>query len=109
MGLEFTEGNNTIKQYNKSEKAEIKLDDAVGLSLQEDGTYAMVGDFYHSNNRKLSQYYNNTGQFTADLATAYAVEEVTTRLEEQNFFCCEGSEAEVDDEGFIHMSFESFN
>ena len=109
MGLEFVEGKNSVTQYNKTEKAEIKLDDAVGLSLQEDGTYSMVGDFYHSNNHKLSKYYNNTGQWTADLATAYAIEEVTTRLGEQNFFCSENTEAEVDGEGMISMSFESYS
>jgi hypothetical protein len=57
MGLEVQEGNFTIKQYGRSEQAELKVDDAVGLCKQQDGTWSMVGDFYHSHNTKLRQYY----------------------------------------------------
>jgi len=109
MGLEFTEGQHTITQYGKSEKAEIKLDNAVGLSIQEDGTYAMVGDFWHSRNRNLSKYYGKTNQFTSDLSTAYAIEEATTHLEEQQFYCSENAEAQVGEDGLITMVFESWN
>lgn len=107
MGLEFSEGNHIIKQYGKSEKAELKLDSAVGLSRQEDGTWAMVGDFYHSGNPKLNKYYNNTGQFSKELAKNYAVEEAFSNLEEHNFFCSDNSEAEVSEDGLIRITFEN--
>ena len=109
MGLTFQEGNFTITQYGKSSKAEIKMDSAVGLAVQEDGTYAMVGDFYHSKNRKLSKYYNRTQQFASDLSTAYAVEEATTRLEEQQFYCTGNAEGKIGEDGLITMCFESWN
>jgi len=109
MGLEFQEGDHTITQYGTSSKAEIKLDNAVGLAVQKDGTYAMVGDFYHSRNRKLSKYYGKTKQFASDLSTAYAIEEATTRLEEQQFYCSENAEGEVGEDGMITMCFESWN
>ena len=109
MELSYEEGNHTIKQYGKSEKAELKLDNAVGLSEQEDGTYAMVGDFYHaSGNRKLRSYYGKASQFSADLGTAYAIEEAQESLSAQGFFCTENSDAEVGEDGLIHMTFESF-
>lgn len=109
MGLNYKVGEHTITQYGTSEKAEIKLDDAVGLSAQEDGTWAMVGDFYHSRNQKLRKYYGNNKQFNTDLATAYAVEEATVRLEEKQFYCSENSEAEIGEDGLITMVFESWN
>lgn len=109
MGLQFQEGDFTITQYGKSSKAEIKMDNAVGLAVQEDGTFAMVGDFYHSKNQKLSKYYGRTQQFASDLSTAYAIEEATTRLEEQQFYCSENSEGEVNEEGMIVMRFTSWS
>jgi len=109
MGLEHQVGDFTITQYGTSSKAEIKLDSAVGLAIQSDGTYSMVGDFYHSKNRKLSKYYGKTKQFASDLSTAYAIEEATTRLEEQQFYCSENAEGDVGEDGMITMCFESWN
>lgn len=109
MGLEYKEGEFTITQYGTSSKAEIKLDNAVGLAVQEDGTYSMVGDFYHSHNSKLRKYYGKTNQFAADLSTAYAIEEASTRLEEQQFYCSENAEGQVGEDGLITMVFESWN
>jgi hypothetical protein len=108
MGLDFAEGSHSITQYGTTEKAEIKLDNAVGFSEQKDGTYAMVGDFYHSHNPKLRKYYGNNAQFNRDLSTAYAIEEAKSRLEEQNFFCAENEEAEVGDDGLIRMTFNRY-
>jgi len=107
MGLSFTEGNHTITQYNTTEKAEIKLDDAVGLSQQKDGTWAMVGDFYHSRNPKLRKFYNNTKQFNQELETGYAVEEARSVLEQHNHYCTENAEAEIGEDGLIRMKFMS--
>ena len=109
MGINFETGQFTITQYGKSEKAEIKLDQAVGLSLQADGTYAMVGDFYHSKNDKLRRYYGRNQQFSGDLTTAYAVEEAKEQLELQNYYCTENSEAKIGDDGLIRMVYESYS
>lgn len=109
MGLGFQVGDFTITQYGTTEKAEIKLDNAVGLSQQEDGTWAMVGDFYHSHNRDLRKYYGKNKQFNTDLSTAYAVEEAVTRLEEKQFYCSENAEGEIGEDGLITMVFESWN
>ena len=108
MGLEFQEGNHTIKQYGTSEKAEIKLDDAVGLSRQEDGTWAMVGDFYHSRNQGLRKYYGNNNGFNTDLGTNYAIEQAKGQLEEQQFFCSENEEGKVGSDGMIRMTYSRF-
>lgn len=109
LGLEYTEGNHTITQYGTSEKAEIKLDNAVGFSRQEDGTFAMVGDFWHSKNRSLSKYYGKTKQFDQDISTAYAIEEVKSNLEGQNFFCTSNEAGEVGTDGLVTMTFESWS
>jgi hypothetical protein len=109
MGLEFTEGNHTITQYGTSEKAEIKLDNAVGFSRQEDGTFAMVGDFWHSKNKDLRKYYGKTKQFDKDISTSYAIEEAKSNMEAQNFFCTGNEAGEVGQDGLITMTFESWS
>lgn len=106
MGIEVTEGNFNIKQYEGSEKAELKVDNAVGFSRQEDGTFAMVGDFYHSNDPKLSKYYGNTQNFSKDLENAYAIEETILKMEEQQFYCAENSEGQVGQDSIVRMVFE---
>jgi len=108
MGLSFQEGNHTISQYGTKEKAEIKLDEAVGLSRQEDGTWAMVGDFYHSRNQSLRKYYGRNDLFNSDLGTSYAIEQATGQLEEQQFFCSENEEGKTGQDGMIRMTFERF-
>lgn len=109
MGLDFAEGDHTITQYGTTEKAEIKLDNAVGFSRQEDGTFSMVGDFWHSKNPKLRKYYGKNKLFEEEVSTAYAVEEVKDKLEAQNFFCTSNAEAEVGQDGLITMTFESWS
>jgi hypothetical protein len=106
MGIAFQEGNFNITQYGKSEKAEIKVDDAVGLSRQEDGSWSMVGDFYHS--KKLSRYYNQGDRFNQDLTTAYSVEQVKSQLEEQQFYCSENSEAKIGQDGMVRMVYSRY-
>lgn len=108
MGLEFQEGEFTITEYGKSETAQIKLNKAVGLSLQEDGTWAMVGDFYHAregtNATKLRNFYNRNNEFNQQLSTAYAIEETLGTLEDQQF-TCDNEEGEVGEDGWIEMRF----
>jgi hypothetical protein len=112
MGLEFEEGNFTIKQYGKSEKAEIRLANAVGLSQQADGTWAMVGDPYHVDRRgkngKLRDYYGKAKKFGQELSTAYAIEESKGELENHQFFCTENEEAQVGADGKITMVFSQY-
>ena len=106
MGLTFEEGDFKISQYRTTEKAELRLDDAVGFSRQEDGTFAMVGDFYHSDNPQLSKYYNNTGTFSKDLDNAYGIEETVLRMEEQQFTCVENTDGTIGADGHVRMTFE---
>lgn len=109
MGLEYQEGEFTISEYGTSEKAQISLNKSVGLALQEDGTWAMVGDFWHAssgpNAKKLKSFYGRNNEFNQELSTAYAVEETFVRLEEQQFFCTDNEEAEIGEDGFITMRF----
>lgn len=106
MNLRVEEGSFTINQYGKSEKAELKIDNAVGFSKQKDGTWAMVGDFYHSKSSVLRKYYTRTKQFEKDLNTAYAIADATIKLEDQQFFCCENEEGEIGTDGLVRMTFE---
>ena len=108
MGLQYTHGNFSITQYGTTEKAEIKLDEAVGFSQQKDGTYAMVGDFYHSKNPKLSKFYRKDKEFQKEMENAYAIEETLLRMQEQQFFCAENSEAKADENGLVRMVFERY-
>lgn len=106
LGLEYQEGDFKITQYGTTEKAEIKLDDAVGFSRQEDGTFAMVGDFYHSNNKNLRKFYGNNAGFAREIENAYGIEEAILKLEEQQFHCVENAEGVVGEDGMITMTFE---
>lgn len=107
MGFEHKEGDHKITEYGTTEKAEILLDKSLGLSLQEDGTYAFVGDPYHCSG-KLRNYYGRLQNLTNELGTAYAVEEASVNLEQHQFFCTENSEAKIGEDGMIHMVFESY-
>jgi hypothetical protein len=108
MGLEFKEGEFNISWYGKTEKAEIQIDKAVGLAKQADGTYSMVGDFYHSQNQKLRKYYGNNQGFAADLGTAYAVEQAKGELSQQQFYCSENENADIGSDGMIRMVFNRY-
>ena len=108
MGFTFQEGNFTVTEYGTSEKAEILLDKALGLSLQEDGTWAFVGDPYHCKTQDLIKYYRKLDELTLKLSTNYAVAEAEHNLTAQGFMWTDNQEAEVDEEGFINLTFEKF-
>lgn len=110
MGLSVEEGNFTISQYGTSEKAEIRIDKAVGLQRQKDGTWSMVGDFYHADRNKLRKYYGSTGnkKFTKELSTGYAVEQSKGELTNNHFYCSSNAEGKVGADGKIRMVFESY-
>ena len=109
MGFEAQEGDFKITQYGTTESAQLKIDEAVGLARQKDGTYAMVGDFWHSPNRNLKGYYGNNERFVKELSTAYAVEEAFIGLEQGNFFCTENEKAVEGEDGLITLTFESYS
>lgn len=108
MGLTFQEGNHTITEYGTSEKAELLLDKSLGLSRQEDGTWAFVGDPYHCKTQNLRQWYGKLEGLSQNLATAYAIEEAKSILEAQSFFCTDNAEATVGQDGMINMTFERY-
>ena len=108
LGYEYQEGDFKVSQYGTTEKAELLLDPALGLSCQEDGTYAFVGDPYHGRNQKVRQHYGKLNKFTNEVSTAYAVEETIEQLEQHQFFCTENAEAKASEDGLIHMTFESY-
>jgi hypothetical protein len=109
LGYEFQEGNFKVTEYGTTEKAELLLDKSLGLSLQEDGTYAFVGDPYHCRTQGLGKYYGKLDKLTGELSTAYAIEEAKYNLEQQNFFCTDNAEGKVGEDGLIHMCFESYS
>ncbi len=106
MKIEFQVGDFSITQYGTTSEAQVKVDDAVGFALQEDGTYSMVGDFYHSTSKDLKKYYNQSVQFQQDLETAYAIEETFQKMEELQFMCTDNVDAEIGTDGKISMVFE---
>ena len=108
MGLEVQEGNFTITQYGQSESAELKVDNAVGLQRQKDGTWSMVGDFYHARDQKLKKFYNRTSNFDKELSTNYAVEQTKGELSKNHFYCSSNPEGTVGADGKIRMVFESY-
>lgn len=106
LGYTFQEGNFTIKEYGKSAKAQIKLDKSLGLSQQQDGSWAFVGDPYHCTTQNLRKYYKKMKNLTNEVATAYSIEETKQSLEEQQFFCIENEEAKIGEDGIITMVYE---
>jgi hypothetical protein len=102
MGLQFEEGNFRITQYGKTENAEIKFENALGLQKQKDGTWMLVGDPYHCQNKKLRSYYGNQN-FSKDLGIQYTLVETKEKLESMNFECVENSQGTVGKNGKIRM------
>lgn len=109
LGFEHQEGNFTVTEYGKSSKAELLLDKSLGLSLQEDGTYAFVGDPYHASKSNVRSLYGKLDGFSKQVATAYSIEEATENLAAQGYFCTENSEAKVSEDGMIRMVYESYS
>jgi len=104
-GFEFQEGNFTVTEYGTSEKAELLLDKSLGLSRQEDGSWAFVGDPYHCRTQGLSKYYRKLEELNNLLSTNYAIEDAREKLEAQQFFCTENEEAVVGEDGMITMTY----
>jgi hypothetical protein len=110
LGWHYEEGNFKITQYGTTEKAEILLDSknkALGLSQQEDGTWALVGDPYHTPyDHVLHKYYRQEKKFLEDLGTSYAISEAKEKLEDQGFECTENEKGVVGRDGKVRMTFQ---
>jgi hypothetical protein len=104
MGLESTTGNFTITQYGTSATAELRVDEAVGFAKQADGTYSMVGDFYHSRGA-LKKYYGKNEQFAQDLNVAYGIEDAKQKLEDlgMGFEITDNEDGVIGKDGMIRM------
>lgn len=105
MGLKVQTGNFNISQYGTTEAAQIKVDNAVGFAKQADGTFAMVGDFYHASHGKLKEYYNNNAKFQQELNVAYGIEDAKQKLEDlgMGFEITENEEGVIGKDGMIRM------
>lgn len=104
MGFQVQTGDFTVTQYGQSSKAQLRVDEAVGFALQSDGTYSMVGDFYHARGN-LQKYYNHNAKFQQELTTAYAIEDAKQKLEDLNmgWEITENSEGVIGNDGLIRM------
>ncbi len=96
MGLKVEVGDFTITEYGTSDQACIKVDKAVGFKKEADGTFSMIGDFYHATG-KLKEYYNRNQKFQEDLNVSYALEDARQKLEDLGM----GFEIEENPEGLI--------
>jgi hypothetical protein len=104
---EVQTGTRTITQYGQSDTANVWVDGAIGFKLETDGTYSMVGDFYHSRGN-FRKYYGRNQEFEKDLNVAYAVEDTKVKLDELGFEITENAEAVVGEDGMIRMVASSF-
>lgn len=100
-------GTKTITQYGQSEQASVWVDNAVGFKLEADGTYSMVGDFYHSRTN-FSRFYGKNNLFQQELATAYGIEDAAHKLEGMGFQWTENTEAAIGQDGLIRLEFTSW-
>lgn len=110
IGLNFVEENFIVNQYNQTEEAQICLDPknkSVGLQLQSDGTWSLVGDPYHApHSSKIYSYYGKNEKFVKDLQLAYLVEESNDKLKQLGFECIENEQLQEVD-GKIISVYES--
>lgn len=115
LGWKYEEGTFEVEQYGSKEKAEILLakdnavkgKNALGLSLQEDGTWALVGDPYHAPyDSPLRKYYGQGAKFANDLALAYTIVDAKERLQEQGFEAIDNENAVVGPDGKIRMTYQ---
>lgn len=99
-----------VSLYNQKSQAEIVLaregsNATVGLARQPDGTYQMVGDFWHAQETtpKLRQYYSRVGAFQEDLQAAYCIEKAIGQVEDAGFTVDENYDGVVGEDGLITM------
>ncbi len=109
MGLEVVAEDAEVTQYGTTEKVKLLLDKgdnkqgALGLALQADGTYAVVGDPYHCTNSKLRAFYGKQQELSQKLSLNYTVAKAISDCEDLGFAIEENSEATVGSDGMIQM------
>ena len=110
LGIKTESENSSVSAYGKTEEVALLLDKgdssvkgALGLSLQKDGTYSIVGDPYHCLNAKLRKYYGHLETQNQELNTAYSIEQAIKSVEDVGFSISENVEGEVSSDGLIHM------
>lgn len=111
MGFKAQVGKFTISQYGQSEAATIRVDEAVGFSKQADGSYAMVGDFYHARGQELKKFYGKNNDFQQQLNVAYGIEDAKQKLEDlgMGFEITENEEGVIGKDGMIRMMATSWS
>lgn len=99
-----------INQYGTTEMADIWIDDAVGFKQEADGTFSMIGDFYHSRSG-FKKYYRKIDKFTQELNAAYGLEDTIRKVEDlgMGFTLTGNEEAEEGEDGLIRLEFTTFN
>lgn len=104
MGFKVETGRFTVSQYGQSGEASVRVDNAVGFQRQQDGTFSMIGDFYHAQG-KLRNYYGKNEQFQQELNVAYGIEDAKQKLDDLGlgFEITENEEGVVGKDGMIRM------
>lgn len=100
-------GTKTITQYGQSDTASIWVDEAIGFKLEKDGTYTMVGDFYHSRG-EFKKYYGQNAKFEQELNCAYAIEDVKAKVDELGFTIDENPDFKIGTDGMIRVQAISY-
>lgn len=107
MGCEAQVGTKKITQYGKSDTADVWVDNAVGFKKEKDGTYSMIGDFYHSRG-VMRKYYSKNKQFEEDLNAAYGIEDAVTKMTNLGYGFTLTGEPEEDEDGMIRLEFTTY-
>lgn len=110
MGLKPEVGKFTISQYGQSSEAEVRVGNSIGFAKQKDGTYSVVGDFYHASG-KLRGYYGANDKFQQELNVAYGIEDAKQKLEDlgMGFEIEENAEGVIGKDGMIRMVAVSYS
>jgi len=111
MGCENVQtGEHPINQYGVSDTANVWIDNAVGFKKEKDGSYSMIGDFYHSKTT-MRKYYGKNNEFEEDLNAAYGIEDAITKIDSLGlgFSLTGNAECEEDEEGIIRLEFTTYN
>jgi hypothetical protein len=103
MGVNAETGNFKISQYGQTSDASVRVDNAIGFVKAKDGTFSMVGDFYHSQGA-FKKFYGKNDQFQRELTTAYGIEDAKQKLSDYGGWeITENEEGLVGADGMIRM------
>ncbi len=103
MGFKVEKGSFNVEAYGTSATASLRIDKSVGLQKQSDGTFSMVGDFYHAGTQKAKQYYGQNQKFQDDLTQAYVIEDAIEKLSVLGFEITENEEGLLGSDGMLRM------